>query len=797
MFRMLLTLLKLLVDRTFLFAKGNYESLIRALVRAPRESPRKTTLFVSLFCAALVWPASSYLSMFKTDNEVYVAYIGRFASPDFDDLHVVALEHFLSERILDQQFSLKPFRLADSNSELIPPNATEEIYSRLENDPNCLAVFDNTWGTHIQSSASIIRNGTLPVFSMNADRSQVEFGLNALFIGHDDHFVTRALATCEKILPGRSIAYVGERDHGWISKEFRDSRNVLDSPFYSIPDEQFIEVQSSNVYEFEYRDVVKGLEKWLNSATQNNESPLLVLNVHSKWGRALLAWYSRAISRSNIRDTVVALSGEFSVSEHRDSDFIWENGNSALLITTASDAISAPAAQSLATLATRQGSWVLARRNAGMFVERCYYAVELLRHCLRNSTSLEHDYNIYGAAIFEELQFSPTRGLDPPLTNMDSHSPPNPVARLRTQILTNFESIADSELNLGGERIRFDKDLDLLNDVRLDNFGNGGSASYSLQFDEKLNLVPSFSVNARVTSVSNIDLDSNTFEADLIVGISGRKEAWNTINVADGPEILILRNTVRVDEFRKIAFLEDNDKKPELMYKISAVFRARFDATEYPFDTQTLPIDMYLKLPLSMKHRVSVNTTQFRPETTDRDSLLINGWTIEQDSAGVSRTFPASHAQHDVSHQKLSDLVTINLRAKRSRQMALKAILFPLWGIAFCCTCFLWLRDLSLKHVGDASAGFFVGFIAYIIFYINVAPKTSLATWADRFFSVTFFLVIFQLGSILVGNVIYGESRMQRADHVRLTHFSRILVTSIFIYMTTLLLSHIYSTAPT
>jgi len=123
-------------------------------------------------------------------------------------LHEVTLKYYLEKIYLPYtRLELKTFDCQRDG------RISDSIYNEIAKDSNIVVVIDNTWGEHISECAHTIRNKKIPVISINADRNNLDFGLNTLFMGSNDHVPLDLTAFITKALRLKEINFLSEEDY--------------------------------------------------------------------------------------------------------------------------------------------------------------------------------------------------------------------------------------------------------------------------------------------------------------------------------------------------------------------------------------------------------------------------------------------------------------------------------------------------------------------------------------------------------------------------------------------------------
>ncbi len=719
----------------------------RTAVEFSRAHPVVTIvlgLAIALQLSALVLAGVSWLGSGRDIGDGwYIAYIGRFDNPDFDVLHERSLRLFLGEPIAGREVGLRTIDLRDWNG---PDGSTAGVYRKLQGDPRCLAVIDNTWGKHLAGARDAIRVAGLPVVSINGDCNDLDYDGRVVFMGHDERaagYISRLLTELQHVRGEEydGVVFVGERDFPSTAAFLRE----LDR--YEI-DPRLIHVRTREVGEMELELARRDLDQALSSIREGGRHGhvVLVMNVHADWGREIIR---HVTALDGPRVTLVG--GEYTFSNSQAADFDGSRGHRLLLVTSPSDAISQRAALAVGTLSRRHGRGATDRRNAGLFVQRCGRALSLLRTILHEADQ-KTGYAGAGRGSIEDA---------------------------RAHLLARFEALRNRSVLVDGRLFQLDQHMRVGRDTRLQLIDHGLPRSFPHQLvrqtiDDELSgppespLVPNVYIGVNLEDVSDIDLSEGTFFADFLLSVSVDRQYADVIPTPQ--ELFLFRNQRRDDRLERITDI-DNERTVGHIYRCTGVFSNKYETAAYPFDTQLLSLDLELKT-----HGPEV-TLSFDDDSFGRgmfhvDPEVVRGWRFQRIFGGVDQAIAYGAPESD---QRLTRF-TFNIEVGRGKLRPIGTLILPLTGIGLCSVLVLFLRNLAIDRIGEISVGTFIGFIAYVIFYTEIAPRSSVVTYADWLFYATFAVTLLQLVLVILGNVLFSPAAMTDAPRIHAIRVGRWIV---------------------
>ena len=188
-------------------------TLAQGLARLP-GSKRGWAIGLVAFVLLLVG-LFSYWSM-PRKTTYYIAYVGRYETPHFDELQLRILKKNLlqlNSQLRNTQLDIKPFTIKKSDTIF----SSADSYDAIASDKTIVVVLDNTWGVNLASAAKIIKDKRIPVISMNANRQDVDYQKLVAFIGYDDYIPKKIVAFSQQILHDNKPVFVAEDEKSFPS----------------------------------------------------------------------------------------------------------------------------------------------------------------------------------------------------------------------------------------------------------------------------------------------------------------------------------------------------------------------------------------------------------------------------------------------------------------------------------------------------------------------------------------------------------------------------------------------------
>jgi hypothetical protein len=653
----------------------------------------------------------------------YVAYIGKYMNPSFERLHELAIEKYLNElnaELPKVRLELKRYRLDEYG------NDPDKIYQGFIRQADTVLVIDNGWGSDFQKANNTIRSESIPVININSDKSLADYGNNVMFLGHDDEVPRKVITFCKQILQNDTAVFIPELDYP-LTKAYR-------TEFTSGPNKMEITEIPVSTYEPNENDrenLLNKLDSRLKElqAGGNHKKPIVVLNVHRKWGDEIISHIEK-----DFRDVVI-IGGSYIMNgklyEGKHGKFDQSNkGNSLIMLNAPADAVSQKVYDDFNSLKMIKGEdpTLFDDIKARLYVKRCLDAVSLLRGAL-----LAREEKL-GAPTISQADF-----------------------------IAFFHSHVDREyVSNETELYEFDNNLKLSDERPFELRSRGRITSYPTQLEYSKEsggqLIPVSNVyfGIEMINVSNIDVAKKSFHADFFYWIKGH---------SDDPKIdsyIQFRNEIKQSGEKDIPL--PNETAAPLYYKLykkSADFNMNVDFANYPFDSQELRIEVEV---IGANNRVVISFDNSDFENSKRkvaklnfDEWKMKDFYITVDNS-VTTSFRGSLISENQSPQKFKTL-NVRLPIARDSTVPFVTIILPLIMIGLAAIAILFIKDNSFGHIGEVCVGIFLSIVTYSIGFAQLTPRSNVLTIADMLFYGTFFLVLLIfLKVILLNSSLLNEN---------------------------------------
>lgn len=644
---------------------------------------RRATIIVGTILALLMIVIVFYVRNSLKTKTYYIAYIGRYQKPNFDRLHEIALRKYVDELNADLssvKLELKIFNNEQNNLK------SKEIYGNISGNDRFVAVIDNTWGSELQSSASIIRENNIPVIAINADKQNTNFANHAVFLGHGDNVPQKITDFSKMILEKKHIIFIAEENFA--------SKNVFDEEFRNSAIEitQF-SVSSNKVVESERETLFKNLDLELANWHQRQESPTVIINTHADWGVQIINYFDQKLVGGTI------LGGPYISSSDHASFGKNKNGNRLIMLTNPSDTVTNKIHQDLQMISISDPE-AAKSRNAQLFVKRCLDAISIIR------------------GVFSD---EPNQNLKSTISRSDF------INFFRDRLLTN-EYIGKYDL------YSFDDNLLLLDETTFEEHIQGEESSYPKQLNLQREVIPNVYFGIEIINISNIDITEKSFHADFFYWLKYDKNY-------EVEKYIQFRNERNRDAGQEIAISETSGTTIYKLYKKSADFGMDVDFGKFPFDIQELKIELALIVP-SDRVLISFDHEGFKDSKKKAEEFSLNDWYMKDFYVTVDNFITTSSrgGQSLVSKKpRKFKTLTVRLPVRRHLTGPFVTIILPLIVIGLAAIATLYIQDNSFSEISGA---IFLSIVTYSIGFAEITPRSNTLTIADMLFYFTFFIVL-------------------------------------------------------
>lgn len=276
-----------------------------------------------------------------------------------------------------------------------------------------------------------------------------------------------------------------------------------------------------------------------------------------------------------------------------------------------------------------------------------------------------------------------------------------------------------------------------------------------------------------------LDVARGLFDADFYVWFSWKGERFN-------PNGIEFMNGERIWQFREQEKVVMGDKT-YVTFRVSGTFKGFFALQSYPFDTQSLEIQVEDQV-LEMEDLVLLPDSKMY-DGTPRDldlsarerTLNLPGWQVTE-----VRQLPDTHTYHTdwgspipTGKQSRYSRYTFAVKVKRLVYPYLLKFLLPLVVIVL--ISFL-VFFIDAEHLGTQVGIGLVAFLAALIFHSmqsNQLPDIGYLVLIDKFFILSYTVIFLTLVQTVVAHTLHRRGAVERA--AALDGLSRILFPALYL----------------
>jgi hypothetical protein len=665
----------------------------------------------------------------------YVAYIGRYTppkdakikTPKFDLLHEVTLRSYVNEiKLPDTKLELKAFSCRNSGQ------VSDSIYQQIANDPDIVAVIDNTWGEHIKNCAKTIKEKNIPVISINADRNNLDYGNNVIFTGNNDNVPSDIAAFVKKILHIQKVNFITEEDYALHENYLETFRRegIEINKMFSIKAKDFSKDSASF-----YDQIIQYYK-----TNPKEQERLTIISVHFTIGSNLLAYIDKNFDRMKM------LGHAYIVNTGQLKKFGDKNDNQLIIISNPTDAVTKHLYNDIERLKKKYPDY-FEMKNHPMFVERCLDATEILKN---------------------KFDLSKKEGFE----NIDS-------AVSKESFVHFFHSLKNKTIEEEDEIYEFDSALTVIPELYFTEYAGGKLHSYPLQLNLDRKVIPNLFFGMEIVDIYNIDMNANSFTADFYYWV--KLDSSNK----DAEKFIIFQNMKQNESSKELIFDKTDGSTIYKLYKVSGIFFVNFQLREYPFDKQEIYIRAEILNP-SDRLKVSFDQKSFELDEKAIDKFKITEWEKLKYYVTVDNEIQRGmHGDPDIEENQLNEFKNIYFRldVKRKFVTPLLEIILPAIMIGIISLTLLFMRDVSFENLGEVSIGIFMSIVAFSISYSASTPNSDDLTKADYLFWLTFMVVLLNFMVVVVLNAIYATEKVKTMNIRKLSTFITIIYFGLVIFV--------------
>lgn len=562
------------------------------------------------------------------------------------------------------------------------PNQLRHLYEKVVGpDPTYIAAVDNTWGRHLQPSASTIRRFKVPVISINADKRNADFGGQTLFFGHSDGVPAHVSNFVSEVLAKNRITFIAEADYD-LTKAFRETLGRVgistNREFY-VPTESVTPEDSIALFNA------------LREHAKELGGQVIVLNTHRDWGARILKFLDTNVEGATFVGASYVAAGL--------TNFQWtENGNQMLLLTDPNDALPDRIFTEIRSFRkSRPDVFEDVNLNVPLYVKRCLDAVSVIEAVMGGQSGIVN----------------------------------------RSDFINFFENLRGNILETPYDLYEFDDALRLQNEVTWERHSKGEISSYPYQLNRTGDVIPNVNFGIELLDVTGLNFTDNTFDAELYY--------WFTLDSRySGLESLIHFRNVRRETTDRLLMERRKDGIVYRLYRKSGSFSANFELGDFPLDRQELVIGVEIINP-SDSVRISFDYESFAASRAGRGEFDIPAWNVQDTYVSVDNLITSSlrgdPTVDDGSAQKFKRL-NVRVNVERRLLPPFLGYVLPLVMIGVVALALLFVHDISFSSIGDVSVGVFLSIVTYSVSYATTKPESSVLTKVDFLFYATFLVVL-------------------------------------------------------
>ncbi len=689
------------LDPIFLHAREHINRLNIRLSKGTKEH-KFALVMAEIVLTLLLTGAVFYIHKSLTTDTYHVAYIGRCQNPQFQRIHELALNKYFKE--LNAGLDGVRFKL-DYKCNGGDSDASRRIYQEIASKPEYVLVIDNTWGKDLGQAKQTIVDEKIPVISINADRWDVDYEYNVVFIGPDDYVPGKVANFSANILKNKEVIFITENDYR-ATKQFTQEFELRNTKVIQI------DLTSSQISPAEEGSLMTRLEAAISELRQRQTTPTVILNTHSNWGDVIINYIDTR------HDGITLLGGPYIVTKTDFTKFGLANRrNKAIIFTNPDDAITDKVYNDRQSFRAEDNVSRFTNSDQ-LFVKRCLDAVSLIGEVLN-----------------------------------DGQTEKSTISR---QDFTEFfqRKLVGKNLASKYDFYFFNENLLLSDERTFEEFSQGESFSYPEQLKSQSQVTPNADIpivnihfGLEIKSISNIDLEKNLFHAEFFYRLKYDRK------YSDIESHVYFPNAKPPLSVREIP-IDDNPADPmtNRIFEVSGEFRMDPEVSKFPLDTQELKIPVEISKP---DHKVGISYDYRSIKDSKKQAdFSLDEWYKEDFYVTVdnftSAPFLGSASLANKEPQRVKSL-NVHIRIRRDSRGPLVTIFLPLVMIGVAAIALLFL-DNSFTHVGDVCVGIFLCFVTYSIAFAQNTPRSHVLTTADLLFYSTFGTVLLVFLKIIFFN---------------------------------------------
>ncbi len=788
--------------------------------------------------------AEDLLDLKVLRETITAAHVVRNRGP-FTEFHEEALS-WLFDLEFDRQekkrykIRLRTFDLEELQERKEGDETTYDTLLRIAGDLDI--VIDNTWGSHLRESQSTIEREKVPVISLNADRSGLDYGDSVLFFGSNDVVPDKVCAFVRNSVLARrpenpdaplpeefQIIFANEEDYKltrFYEKALSWYGLTAMPKFERVPFSREIFEENDDgqpLFPSKIVDEQTRVKQQIDSFLEPGEPAVVVINAHKEWGDVLVKHLEGRLDGRTVivgHDTIVS-------GQARDDGFGASNSLvEMVLLKTPSPEMSELMFETyqymleehrgLIQLPVERGakwSWgngsdgedgedrgepkmegIFPPEVARVFIRRCVVASEMISTIASEAPPAVDDWRGLFASRMAEIheKAEPQAG-----------DPPGASSFLGDLGYVHFNQHGEED---GSNLFQW--------------YCYGKSLAHLNQLNSENDVIPALLIRVENVRLSRIDVETGVFEAEFDCSATISRSLKEQLLTKKAQEARAMENMpapppdsrgagaslfgLESNEDSALEFFDDLLSIPNMrsenrsiteidrdddndygvdhrVYNVKGTFSTELDTLHYPHDRQDLVVEIKPTLRMG-----DLTITGLPSGAQDRKQI---GWHILDVQTLYANKLRQQNPLQESSQMNVADQFKefrFVVRVKRELMQPILIVMLPLvlMGGAAIGILFLSPKQTQGKSPSELAMGVVLGVVAYSISYAEVVPRSGGWTSSDILYLFTIFVVMGNFGAIL----LFGELKeMHKGERWRQRYSVFIAVTYITFFVLWLL----------
>jgi hypothetical protein len=615
-----------------------------------------------------------------------------------------------------------------------------ERYETLALRRDMLVIIDNSWGAELAQAAGSIAKVASPIVFLNGDKNDINFGDGRLFLGSGDTVLSEMLPMLRDLIAQPTGTekpatpkwiFVAEAEYDLTQKFTTAFQNAKLTPDGTVPLAGTENVPSRQ----DFRDAKLSIMQTFTEP-RSKDPKVILLNTHNVWGTALIDWIDNTFHNTSI------LTFQSSISNTGVTHFGKDPTNR--LIVSSYFGKSVPTSL-LVLLNSVRERWpeTFARDDAVFFVRRCLAAVELAVGALDKIRPQQlHADDLRSQRLASILALN---CLQPPQTSLG-----------QLTFKTTGEEFGQNHFVLYQDRMM--------------------SANPS-QVNLKHTVIPNVQFGFQDFKLSSVKVEDNRFKADFYFWLRRPTDKLSTlVDASNTGDLEVQFVGFDPEKFhQRLVARNPIPNGEDLLYQISGNFASLLDGRWFPFDRQTLKIDLRATKP---GHELSISPDTYYLLQVGDEGQSVDGWDIKTSYIAVDRVparkIPISNPNAGMRSEYSTPQVVVEVKRRLWNSLMLVFAPLILLALASLAVLFMVVIDPAgagphdaaetLKTQTELTLGCTLAVVTYLVSYAALAPRLDSPIFSDYLVGGTLL--------ICVMNFVFVVAVSKRENHWVLRYLS-------------------------